>query len=99
MTEKRGFGSIVAGKRGKWVTLLVWVVLAGVLSMWLPSVNDEEINNAPNLLNTAPSVQAQKLIEEEFPSTGGVPALLVWHREGPLTDEDLTHINEFYCLL
>jgi RND superfamily putative drug exporter len=93
MHEKRSFGSIVAGKRGKWVTLLVWIALAGILSMWLPSVNDEEINNAPNLPNKAPSVQDQLLIDKEFPSSGGVPALLVWHREGPLTDEDLTHIT------
>jgi len=93
MNEKHGFGRLVAGKRSKWITLLVWVILAVVLTMWLPAVNDEEINNAPNLLNSAPSVEAERLIQEEFPDSGGVPALLVWHREGALTNEDLTHLT------
>src|SRR5690554_4016442 len=93
MAEKRGFGHIVAGKRSKWVTLFVWVMLAVLLTIWLPGVNEQEINNAPNLMETAPSMQAAKLIEEEFPSTGGVPALLVWQRIGALTNEDLTHLT------
>lgn len=99
MNEKHSFGRLVAGKRSKWITLLVWIMLAGVLTIWLPAVNDEEINNAPNLLDTAPSVQAEKLIQQEFPSSGGVPALLVWHREGILTDEDLNHLTNLTSYL
>ncbi|WP_127579745.1 MMPL family transporter [Paenibacillus koleovorans] len=83
------FGHWVAGPRTKWITLVVWVVLAAMLSMLWPAVNSQEINNAPNLDESFPSVQADRIVKEQFPGTAGVPALLVWHRDGGLTDSDL----------
>lgn len=83
----------VAGRRGKWITLAVWVVLALLLNLLLPSLGKEEDNNAQNLPDSAPSVQAAKLVAKEFPSGQGLPALMVYHREGGLSDDDLTAIQ------
>lgn len=85
---------LVAGRRTKWITLAVWILLAGGLSALWPSVNSMERNNAANLDDTQPSVIAEQLAEQEFPSDSGIPALTVWTREGGLTDEDYTGLQE-----
>lgn len=84
----------VAGKRTKWITLVVWIILAGILSAVLPGVNQKEDNNAANLDSQQPSVQATLLAEQEFPSEAGLPALLVWKREGGLLDEDYENLQK-----
>lgn len=92
-----GFGRFVAGKRSKWITLAIWIIVVGVLSALWPMVNKEVQNNAANLRDSAPSVQAERVAEEQFSGGSGVPALLVWHREGGLQDEDLTHVQKLYA--
>lgn len=81
------------GTWGRWAVVFVWLALAGVLHVLLPAVGDEEINNAPNLPDHAPSVVAEAVAEREFPAGGDLPALIVWHREGGLTDADLAGIQ------
>ncbi len=85
---------LVAGRRTKWITLAVWILLAGGLSALWPSVNSMERNNAANLDDSQPSVIAEQLAERDFPSDIGIPALKVWTREGGLTDEDYTGLQE-----
>lgn len=91
-----GYGKWVAGSKTKWITLGVWIAVVAVLSLVWPSVNSQVVNNAQNLPESAPSVQAQAVAEREFPSGSGVPALLVWHRDGGLTNDDLVHITALY---
>ncbi|GAA3400980.1 MMPL family transporter [Paenibacillus hodogayensis] len=92
LLEKYGRG--VTGPRGKWVTLLLWVVIAGALSAVWPAVNSQVNNNAANLPESFPSVQADEVAKREFPNADGVPALLVWHREGGLADSDLQIVQK-----
>ncbi|MDO7906410.1 MMPL family transporter [Paenibacillus sp. JX-17] len=87
-------GRWVAGKTGRWVTLLIWIVAAVILNLVWPSVNSQEVGNAPNLPDDKPSVQAEALAAKEFPNAAGVPALLVWHKDQGLADEDLVHIQK-----
>lgn len=91
-----GYGKWVAGRTTKWITLLIWIVLVGILTVLWPSVNSQVLNNAQNLPETAQSVRAAAVAEQEFPSGSGIPALLVWHREGGLSEEDLVHIIAVY---
>ncbi|CAH1209984.1 Apo-petrobactin exporter [Paenibacillus auburnensis] len=91
-----GYGKWVAGRTTKWITLLIWIVLVGILTVLWPSVNSQVLNNAQNLPETAQSVRAAAVAEQEFPGGSGVPALLVWHREGGLSEEDLVHIIAVY---
>ncbi|HEY2494566.1 MAG TPA: MMPL family transporter [Paenibacillus sp.] len=99
MEHHSGYGKWVAGKRSKWVTLIVWIMTIGILTAIWPGVGSEEVNNAPNFSDDVASVQAQQLADEEFPSGTGTPALLVWQREGGLSDEDLGHIQSLYAKL
>lgn len=94
MTDSAGIGKWVAGPRGRWVTLAVWILAAALLSMFLPSVNQEETGNAADLDSSKPSVQAAAVAGREFASGADLPALIVWHREGGLTDADLQRIQE-----
>ena len=79
----------VTGKRGRWVTLAVWILLVAVLSVVWPPVNAVEDNNAANLESTAPSVVADTVAELEFGNGADVPALVVWKRSGGLSEDDL----------
>ncbi len=87
------YGRMVAGPRTKWVTILIWILLAGGLSMLLPSAKSQENNNAANLPADTQSVVSEALAAREFPSDAGVPALLVWHRSGGMQDGDLVGIQ------
>ncbi|WP_211093636.1 MMPL family transporter [Cohnella fermenti] len=94
MHNSSWLGKWVAGKRSRWVTLLVWIALAALLNVLLPAVGDQEDNGAANLSASKPSVQAEAVSEREFPSGADIPALFVWHRESGLTDEDLQAIRK-----
>ncbi|RTE09551.1 MMPL family transporter [Paenibacillus whitsoniae] len=87
-------GSLFAGRRSKWVTLAVWVILIGILSVFLPNVNSQENNAARQLPDDSWSLQATELMHEHFPSNEGVPALVVWYRADGLTDPDLAGIQK-----
>lgn len=93
MQEGSGYGRWVAGKRSKWITLLVWIIIAVVLGMVWPAVGDRETNNAQDLSESKPSVQAAALTEKEFPGGEGLPALIVWRQAGGLTDEQIQNIQ------
>ncbi|MBT2291251.1 MMPL family transporter [Paenibacillus albidus] len=99
MNGMSGYGKWVAGRKTKWITLLLWIVIVGALTLIWPSVNSQVGSNASNLPDDLQSVQASVVAEREFPGGSGVPALLVWHREGGLSEEDLIHIGAVYKTL
>lgn len=84
------------GKRGKWMTLLVWIILTAVLSFTLPSVNNEENNAAAQLPDNTMSVKADALLKHQFPKQTGIPLLIAWYHKGGLTQEDYQTIHSFY---
>ncbi|MFC4305527.1 MMPL family transporter [Cohnella boryungensis] len=94
MQESSGLGRWVAGKRSKWVTLVIWIMAAGLLSALLPSVNSKEINNSPNLDSGKPSIRAEAVTSREFPSGVDIPALIVWHKGNGLSETDLEHVRK-----
>ncbi|MDF2723157.1 MAG: rane protein [Paenibacillus sp.] len=87
-------GNGITGPCGKWITLLLWVLITGAVSAMLPSVNSQENNNAANLPDTYPSVQAAQVAQREFPSAEGVPALIALHRASGMTDDDLAIVQK-----
>ncbi|CAH1199671.1 Apo-petrobactin exporter [Paenibacillus allorhizoplanae] len=87
-------GGIVAGRRSKWVTLAIWILLTGILSVFLPNVNSQENNAARQLPTDSWSLEAAALMNEQFPSNEGVPALVVWYRGSGLTDQDLAAVQK-----
>ena len=83
-------------KKGRWMTLLIWIIITVILSFSLPSVNKVEDNSAAQLPNSAMSVKADAVAKKQFPSDTGVPLLLAWYRDGGLTDQDYAVIQKLY---
>ncbi|OWR31701.1 hypothetical protein CDO73_04245 [Saccharibacillus sp. O23] len=89
MNERKGIFGALSGRVGRWVVLAVWIAAAVLLNVLWPGINERENNNAADLSDQYPSVQAAQVAEREFPGDGGQPALLVWNRSGGLSGEDL----------
>lgn len=90
------WGQIVAGRRSKWVTVVVWVVITAALTLVWPSVNEMEGNSTATLPDDMSSVQATKIAKEQFPNDSGLPLLIVWHREGGLNKDDYAAVQKIY---
>lgn len=87
------FNRLMTGKVSKWFVLSCWIFITAGLSFLWPAVNKEVINNAQNLSSNADSVKAEQLIKKEFPNSSGVPALIVWHRDTKLNEQDFKTIQ------
>lgn len=83
----------VGGRRGRWLTIAIWIVVVAALNIGLPSANDLKDDTLGNFGPDQPSVQARHIIDKEFASDEGIPALLTWHRASGLTDSDLQDIQ------
>jgi putative drug exporter of the RND superfamily len=88
------WGHIVAGRVTKWVTLIVWVLAAALLSAIGPNLNQQENNNAATLPPSAQSVQAEKRIKQSFPNENRDTAIIVWYRQGGLTSGDIAQVKQ-----
>ncbi|QHE51571.1 MMPL family transporter [Pontibacillus sp. HMF3514] len=89
-------GKIVAGSKTRWVTIVIWILLVGMVSSIWPQVNNEETNSNNLLPDEAMSNEAAKLAEEEFPNESGVPLLLVWYQDEGLEEADIKEIQSVY---
>ena len=71
--------------RGKWATLLVWLVVAGLLISQLPRLRDVRENEAALFLPAdAESTRAYDFARERFPSAG-TPVLIVFREPDGLS--------------
>ncbi|MGE8203705.1 MMPL family transporter [Heyndrickxia sp. NPDC080065] len=85
-----------SSKKGRWVTLIVWVFLVGALSSLFPNVQKVTNNGAANLPDHKMSVQAEKVIKKQFPNETGTPLLLAWYRDEGLDNKDYELIANLY---
>ncbi len=96
---KDGFLSKIAsgvgGKKGRFITLGIWIIAIIILQFFFPKAADYKDDAAKDLPNSEPSVVAQKLIDDKFAGTDGVPALITWYRSTGLTTEDLVNIQKY----
>src|SRR5688572_7814361 len=85
--------SFVSGRRTKWVVILLWIVaVAGLapLGAKLADVTSDE--TASFLPADADSTRVQELLKERFPGGETTIGLIVYRREGGLTDADRARI-------
>ncbi|MDN7227303.1 MMPL family transporter [Planococcus sp. N064] len=81
----------VSTKRGMWITIIAWIVLAVGLTFG-PSLNDYKVANFQSLPDDAQSIIADQKLKEHFPDDQGTPGILVFHNaEG---DVDLTAVQD-----
>ncbi|TCJ03141.1 MMPL family transporter [Cytobacillus praedii] len=84
-----------SSQKGAKVTILAWILAVVLLSLLVPSAKEYEVNSTEGSINgNKPSEIAQQILKEQFPSTDGLPALLVFHREGGISEEDIGKINK-----
>lgn len=84
----------VSTMKGAWLTVIAWVVIAILLTLFSPNPKDYKVSSLSTLLPAdKASVIAEKKIEEYFVDVDGTPAILVWESEnGEITAEELVPI-------
>jgi uncharacterized membrane protein YdfJ with MMPL/SSD domain len=79
---------ISASRRGRWVVLLVWLVIAGLLTVAAPRLAGLYDNAASSSIGDQESVRAAELLNREFPNQRGVPVVLIFHNPSGLSEQD-----------
>ena len=85
--------SFVTGRRSRWVVVGIWLLLFAAmlpLSAKLPEVTEENYGRPDG----SQSKEVGDLLAEAFPGGDTSPALLVYRRDGGLTDADRQVIEE-----
>ncbi len=84
------------GPKTRWLTIILWVLLVGVVSVVWPQVNSQETKSNQLLPEDTMSVEASKIADEQFSEDAGVPLLLAWYANDGLSEEDYKQIQELY---
>jgi putative drug exporter of the RND superfamily len=84
-----------SGKRiGVW-SVAIWILLAIVLSAFVPGGKEfVTANKDAGLPADAKSIIAERNLEKYFPQDGGLPLFAVFHQENGLSDEDILGFTE-----
>lgn len=78
---------ISGSSKGAKMVLITWIVAVVAFSLLALSAKEYDISSTEGSVksNTTSEI-AQEVMEEEFPTDEGMPALLVFYRDGKLTD-------------
>ncbi|MBY0123704.1 MMPL family transporter [Bacillus sp. S/N-304-OC-R1] len=68
----------VTTKKGMWITLAAWFILAMVLAVFAPSAKEYEVSSIDALPKDAQSVIAKEKVDKYFKNNDGLPAILVF---------------------
>jgi RND superfamily putative drug exporter len=91
----RRVGDIVSGRRSKWVVAVVWLLLAFGLAGPSGMLGDETDDSTEAFLpRSAESKEALAILEEKFPGGDTENAIVIYERDGGLTDEDKAQIRD-----
>lgn len=83
----------VTTKKGMWITLTIWVLLAVLLSAG-PKAADYRSANFQSLPDDAPSIQAEKELKAAFPDAQATPGILVFSGDAPLETTEIFTVLE-----
>jgi RND superfamily putative drug exporter len=77
----------------KWIVLVAWVVVFGVAGMFASKLTDVQNNEASSWLPA--SAESTKALDKlaPFQDENDLPTTVVFHRDGGLTQDDLTAIQ------
>jgi RND superfamily putative drug exporter len=90
----RQIAGTLTGKVTKWLVLLAWLVMLAVFGSLSSKLIDVQDNEASSWLPG--SAESTKVLDEisETVDPNDIPTLVVYSREGGLTDDDLAAIEE-----
>ncbi len=87
--------SFVTGRRTKWVVIVLWIVGVIALSPLGSKLADATSDETASFLPAdAESTQVQELLKERFPGGETTIGLIVYRREGGLTEADRERIAQ-----
>src|SRR4051794_29903982 len=87
------FASWVSGRRGKWIVLAIWIVAFVVMTPLGTKLQDETQDDTASFLpESAQSTRVVELLDSKFPSQETSQGLVVYQRDGGLTDADKAKI-------
>src|SRR5699024_2040710 len=85
-----------SSSKGAKITLIGWIAVVVILSLLAPSSKDYEGNSTEgSIKGDTPSKVAEDISKEEFPTDDGLTALLVFHGEAEITDDNRSDIATF----
>jgi putative drug exporter of the RND superfamily len=85
----RHLAAFVAGRRGKWVVIAAWLVLAVIFAPLGSKLADKTNDRTESFLpKDAESTKVVRLLDKQFPGGQTVTGLVVYHRPGGLTAQD-----------
>ncbi|MCG3086611.1 MMPL family transporter [Sporosarcina cyprini] len=78
-------------KRFWWISVAIWILLAGVLSALAPGGKEFVVANKDGgLPSDAASIIAAHEVEKYFPNDGGLPLFAVFHTDQGFSEEEIT---------
>jgi RND superfamily putative drug exporter len=87
--------SFVSGRRTKWVVVLLWLVAAMAMGSVGSKLGDVTTDETASFLPAeAESTEVQELLKERFPGGETTIGLIVYKRQGGLTEADQQKIAE-----
>src|SRR5688572_3775292 len=90
----RQLAGALTGRVTKWVVLVVWLLIAAGAGMFASKLADVQNNQASSWLpESAESTRAFEKLEP-FQDPNAIPTVVVYEREGGLTEDDLAAIEE-----
>lgn len=90
----RQLAGALTGRVSKWIVLVVWLMLFGGSFVFAAKLADVQNNEASSWLpQSAESTRAFEKLEP-FQDPNAIPTLVVYERDGGLTDDDLAAIEE-----
>jgi putative drug exporter of the RND superfamily len=89
----RALASIVTGRRGKWAVLGLWIVLFAAMFPLGGKLSDETRDDTTSFLPaSAESTDVVRILDDDFPAGETTQGLVVYHRNGGLTQADKAKI-------
>jgi putative drug exporter of the RND superfamily len=89
----RALASIVAGRRSKWLILVVWIIAAIAMSPLGGKLSDVTTDDTESFLpSNAESTEVVRQLDNEFPGKETALALVVYQQDGGLTAADKAKI-------
>jgi len=89
------WAKLITSSKGAKITLVIWLLAVVALSGIAPGAKEHAVNSGEgSIREDTPSAVAQALLQEQFPSEDGAPALLVFHGQQAITAEQRAKISE-----
>jgi RND superfamily putative drug exporter len=87
-------GRLPAGRRSKWLFILLWIVVAVVVTPLAAQLTGAQTNDASAFLSSDAESTRALDAQRRLPGGDAIPAVVVFSRAGGLTDADHTAVQD-----